>query len=67
MILPTFNSFPNNKFIAFAEDKIAVAKLMILVFDRIKNIVEKGENAVHQYFLLFPPSFQYQKAFSQGC
>ena len=30
---------------------------MIFVFDRVENIVEKGENAVHQHFLLFPQCF----------
>ena len=28
--------------------------MMIFVFDRIENIVGKGENASHQHFLLFP-------------
>ena len=31
---------------------------MIYVFDRIQNIVEKGENAGYQHFLLFPQYFQ---------
>ena len=31
---------------------------MISVFDRVENIVGKGENAGYQYFLLFPPCFQ---------
>ena len=37
---------------------------MISVFDRVENIVEKGENAGNQYFLLFPQCFQ--KASSLG-
>ena len=32
--------------------------MMIPVFDRIENTVEKGENAGHQHFLLFPECFQ---------
>ena len=28
------------------------------VFERVENIVEKGENAGHQDFLLFPQCFQ---------
>ena len=37
---------------AFAEDK--VLKTVIFVFDRVENIVGKGENAGYQHFLLFP-------------
>ena len=33
-------------------------EMMISVFDRIENIVRKGENAGNQHFLLFPQSFQ---------
>ena len=32
--------------------------MMINVFDRVENIVGKGENAGHQHFLLFPQCFQ---------
>ena len=32
--------------------------MMIFVFDRVKNIVGKGENAGFQHFLLFPQCFQ---------
>ena len=28
--------------------------MLISVFDRVENIVEKGENAGYQHFLLFP-------------
>ena len=35
--------------------------MMISVFDRVENIVEKGENAGYQHFLLFLQCFQ--KAF----
>ena len=37
---------------------------MIFVFDRVENIVGKGENADYQHFLLFPQCFQ--KAFDSG-
>ena len=43
---------------AFADDKINEAQMMISVFDRVENIVGKGENAGHQHFLLFPQCFQ---------
>ena len=31
--------------------------MMILVFDRVENIVRKGEIAGYQHFLLFPKCF----------
>ena len=43
---------------AFVDDKINVAQMMIPVFDRVENIVGKGENAGYQRFLLFPQCFQ---------
>ena len=58
------NSLPNDKILdvpklkAFADDKTNVAQMMIYVFDRVKNIVGKGENAGYQHFLLFPQCFQ---------
>ena len=32
--------------------------MIISVFDRVENIVGKGENAGYQHFLLFPQCFQ---------
>ena len=32
--------------------------MIISVFDRVENIVEKGENAGYQHFLLFPQYFE---------
>ena len=58
------NSLPNDKILdvselkAFADDRINEAKMMISVFDRVKNIVGKGENAAYQHFLFFAQSFQ---------
>ena len=43
---------------AFAGDKFNVAKVMISLFDKVENIVGKGENAGYQHFLLFPHCFQ---------
>ena len=43
---------------AFADDKINEAQMMISVFDRVENIVGKGENAGPKHFLLFPQCFQ---------
>ena len=54
----------NDKFLdvtklkAFADDRVNVAEMMISVFDRVENIVGKGENAGYQHFLLFPQYFQ---------
>ena len=39
---------------AFADNKINVAQMMISVFDRVENIVEKWENAALQHFSPFP-------------
>ena len=58
------NSNPDNKILdkiqlnAFADDKIIVAQMKISVFDRVENIVGKGENAGYQHFLLFQQCFQ---------
>ena len=58
------NSLPNNKILdwtklkAFANDKLDSAKVMISVYNRVENIVGKGENAGYQHFLLFPQYFQ---------
>ena len=58
------NSLPNNKILdwskrkAFADDKIKLPKMMIFVFDRVENIVGKGENAGYQHVLLSPQCFQ---------
>ena len=65
-----FNSLPNDKILArsklkaFADDKTEFSKIMNFVFDRVENIVGKGENAGNQHFLLFPQCFQ--KAFYSG-
>ena len=32
--------------------------MIISVFDRVENIVRKGENAVYQHFLLLPQCFK---------
>ena len=32
--------------------------MLISLFDRVENIVGKGENAGYQHFLLFPECFQ---------
>ena len=62
-----FNSVPNNEILdwsklkAFADNKIKLANMMIFAFERVENIVGKGENAGHQHFILFIQCFQ--KAF----
>ena len=60
----TLYSLPSNKILAltklkaFADDNFTVAVIMISVSDRVENIVEKGENAGYQHFLLFQQCFQ---------
>ena len=62
--LSSINSLPNDKISdwsklkAFADNKIKILKMIIFVFDRVENIVGKGENAGCQHFLLFPQCFQ---------
>ena len=40
-----------------AEDKLNVSDMVISVFDRIENIVGKGENAGFQHFIFFSTMF----------
>ena len=55
-------ALPNNKFLdmckskAFADNKKKknVCERLKFVLGRVENIVEKGENAGYQHFLLFP-------------
>ena len=35
-----------------------VPQTVIFIFDRVENIVGKGENAGYQHFVLFPQCFQ---------
>ena len=68
--LNDFNSLPSNKiaastkFKALVDNRFNATKLMISVFDRVENNVEKRENAGYQHFLLFPQCFQ--KLFVSG-
>ena len=65
------NSLPNDtilgmsKFKAIADDKFGMAEIIGFVFERVENIVGKGENAGCQRFLLFPHCF-FQKASFPG-
>ena len=42
---------------AFADDKLNVTQKLKFAFGKVENIMGKGENAVYQYFLLFPQCF----------
>ena len=53
-----------SKLKAFTDDKIKVLKMIIFVFDKVENIVGKGENAGYQHFPLYPQCFQ--RAFYPG-
>ena len=37
----------------FGDEKLDTVQMMVSVFDKIENIVGKGENAGYQHFLLF--------------
>ena len=43
---------------AIADNKINETEKLKFVFERVENIVGKGENAGNQHFLLFPQCFQ---------
>ena len=47
-----------SRFKASTDDKFGVAEIMGFVFERVENIVGKGENAGYQHFLLFLQCFQ---------
>ena len=49
---------------AFAYDKIKVAKMMHFVFDRVENIMVKGENATYQHFLTILKCFQIKASYT---
>ena len=57
-------SLPNEKILdwsklkAFADDKINVNQKLKFNMGKVENIVENGENAGYQHFLLFPQCFQ---------
>ena len=52
------HNFGPDQIKAFADDKLNIAKRMIVPFDRVENTVEKkGENAGYQHFLLLPQYF----------
>ena len=59
-----FNPLPNDRISdwsqlkAIADNNLKVAKMMMYVLDRVENIVEKGENAGNQHFLLFMPRYR---------
>ena len=61
----SFNPLPDNKILplsklkAFADNNFDVAQIAKVFSCRVENIMEKGENAGFQHFLLFP-------VFSQG-
>ena len=62
--LPDDKIIALSKLKAFASNNIIVGQMVQFLFDRIENIVGKGENAGYQHFLLFPQCFQ--KALSLG-
>ena len=59
-----FNPFPHDKILdqnklkAFADDKLNVTKMIISVFDRVENIMGKGDIACTISFSFSPQCFQ---------
>ena len=64
IISASFNSLPSDKILdqsklkGFSEDEKRVTEKLKFVWERVENIVGKGEKAGYQYFLLFPQCFQ---------
>ena len=56
-LLPDDKILDWSKLKALADDKLKVAKMMIVLFNRAEYTVGKGENAGYQHFLLFPQCF----------
>ena len=56
--LPDDKILPLSRLIAFADNNLDVAQIAKFFSYRVENIVEKGENAGFQHFLLFPQCFQ---------
>ena len=60
MVDDIFNPLPDDKILAsfkvkvFADENFNVAQIVHFFFDRVENILEKGENVGYQYFLPFP-------------
>ena len=59
-----FWTYPNSKHENYADDKINEGAELKFVLRRVENIVDKGENAGYQHFLLFPQCVQ--KSFFSG-
>ena len=57
LTLPNDKIFDWTKLKALADYKLDI-KIIISIYDRIENIVGKGQNAGFQHFLLFPQCFQ---------
>ena len=55
--LPSYQIMDLTKLKAFADGKLNIARVMISLFDRVKNTVGKGENAGYHHFLLFVQYF----------
>ena len=62
--LPNSRSFAWSRLKGFADNISNMAQMIVLKFERVENIVGKGENAGYWHFLLFPQCFQ--KLLPQG-
>ena len=56
--LPDCKVLASSKLKAFADDNVIMAEMVQSFFDKVENIVGKGENAGYQHFLLFLQCFQ---------
>ena len=53
--LPHYMTLDWSKLKAFVDDILNLTEKLKFVLGRLENIMGKGENAVYQHFLLFPP------------
>ena len=55
-----------SKLKAFADGKINVTENLNFVFEKMENLVEKGENACYQHFLFFSTTV-FKSCLFQSC
>ena len=56
--LKNFFFLDRTKLKALADDNLNDIEMLVFVFDIVENIVDIGENAGYQHFLLLPRCFQ---------
>ena len=55
--IPNYKTLDRTKLEVCADDKFSVNVMNLVTFDRVENIVGKGDNAGYQHCVLFPQCF----------